>query len=322
MTEPPWAGLGSGGPDARRVDSVARLEFFWFVSDRGAPGLLLLLPEGSEEVRPLPAVRSLSVRYGNVSSGRSLTIMLDDREQIELFEIFCRDVMKAAAQATTGQDALVRTVRRMMRWHHMLRGGASGRLGTDEQRGLVGELVLLTELADRLGEPAAVTAWQGPFGMPRDFELPGLCIESKARRAAAKPNIAISSENQLADVPGATLLLRVTDVDAGTGPSGSTLDALVAGILLRFSNCGSEHLFEQALVAAGFDAEDDYTDLYWTIGSARTFEVRDGFPRIVPPLPAGTGDLRYTISLEECRPFAVGEKSFEGMLNGTGETYE
>jgi len=321
-SDTPWLGLGPGGPDARRVDSAAELEFFWFVADRGEPGLLLVLPGDVEEVRPLPVVRSLSIRYRNSPSGRSLVVLLEDREQTELFEVFCRDIIKAATQADTGHDALVRTVRRMMRWHHMLRGGMSGRLGTDEQRGLVGELVLLAELAERIGEPAAVTAWQGPFGTPRDFELPGLCIESKARRAAARPAVAISSEDQLADIHEATLLLRVTDVDAGTEPPGRTLDTLVAETLRRFSGSGAEHLLEQALVATGFDAEDDYTDLHWTIGRARTFEVREGFPRIVPPLPEGTGDLRYTISLPDCAPFVVEEDDLSAMLTGTGDLHE
>jgi len=313
-TETPWSGLRSCGPEARRVDGNAALDFFWWVGGRGEPGLLLILPEGIEEIRPLPSVRSLAIRYRTLPSGRALMLMLEDEEQVELFEVFCRDVMGAAERASSAADVLSRTVRRMMRWHHMLRGGAAGKLSTEEQRGLVGELALLNELADRIGEAAAVTAWRGPSGAPRDFELPGLCIEAKARRSAARPKVAVSSEDQLADIPDTVLLLRVTDVDSAGGPPGRTLAAIVAEALDRFGASASGDLLEQALLATGFDAEDDYTDLSWAVGTRRTFEVRDDFPRIVPPLPQGTGDLRYSVALADCNTFIVEDDTLAELL--------
>src|SRR3546814_19586919 len=59
-------------------------------------------------------------------------------------------------------------------------------------------------------------------------------------------------------------------------------------------------MWEAAIEAAGFDADDDYSDRGWIVGRTQDFEVEGDFPRIPAPLPSGEGSVRYTIALDYC----------------------
>lgn len=307
VSESPWEGLVPGAVDARRVDSGARWDFFWWVSDRSEPALIFRLENGAVEAHPLPRIRSLDIRYREVPGARALVILLREPEQGELFATLCRDIVRAAEAASTSEDALARTIRRALRWHHLLRGGRAGLLSIEEQRGLVGELHFLQHLCEVIGPRAAIEAWKGPEGAAKDFELDGCLVEVKARRGAARPYVQISSEDQLADVPGQRLFLNIYDVDAAIKPAGLTLTdhARVTDERFRNADMMAYSLWETALDATGFSFEDDYSERRWSVGRIQHFEVRGCFPRLPVPLPVGVGSVRYSIALEACQPFLI-----------------
>lgn len=303
----PWDGLDPGGIDARRISPSAHQSFFWVVSANSELGLLLRLVDDTDDVLPLPRMRNLDLGYREVAGRRSLLLLLRDVEQKELFASFCHDIVRAGEAAADGQDALQRTIRRTMRWHHLMRGGRTGRLSLEEQRGLMGELRFLRHLIDLIGPRAAIEAWKGPSGSSKDFELDGCLVEVKARRGASKPHVQISSEDQLADVPGCRLFLLISPVDAVVKPHGQTLTDHVRELdrLFSVAEPGVYDLWEEAIAETGFDFEDDYSERRWVIGKSRFHEVKDGFPRLIPPVPAGVSGIRYSIGLEACAPYAV-----------------
>ena len=164
-----WSGLISGGIDARRVDPAGRHDFFWVISTKSEPGLLLRLADETPEARPLPKIRSLDISYSKVGGKNVLIIVLKDPEQRELFGSFCDDIVRAGEKASDNADALNFSIRRTVRWHHLLRGGKLGSLTLEEQRGLLGELQFLEYLSEAIGPRAAVEAWKGPLGSSKDF---------------------------------------------------------------------------------------------------------------------------------------------------------
>lgn len=303
----PWEGLGSVGIDARRVNPAGPHDFFWIVSGKDEPGLLLRLLAGTAEIKPLPKLRSLELAYRNVAGRNSLVLLLKDEEQRELFGSLCRDIVQAGEHGSDNRDALNRAIRRTMRWHHLLRGGKSGLLSLEEQRGLLGELQFLLHLIDLIGPRAAIEAWKGPLGSSKDFELDGCLVEVKARRGAAKPFVQISSEEQLSDVDGCRLFLVVSAIDAVVKPNGLTLTDYVSEIEKLYAVLDPEaySLWEEAIVSTGFDFEDDYSDRRWNIGNSLHFEVVEGFPRVANPPPSGVSSVRYSISLDACSGFAI-----------------
>ena len=300
----PWSKLTSGV--IKRVNSVGKYDFFWVTIEDNMPALQFRLADRQGETTPLPKFKDLEVRYRDLVGGRALVISLNDRSQIDLFEILCRDVVEAGEQATNKETALRRAIQRTRRWHHLLRGGALSGLSVEEQRGLVGELFVLRELINVIGPEAAVEAWTGPSGTAKDFELRSVCIEVKSKRSAAKPSVRISSEDQLADVAGARLFLRIADVASAIKPQGQTLHDHVKETENLFEPASSAFdTWEGAIASVGYETTQDYEELRWKIVDAKSYEVVDGFPRIETPLTQGVQAVKYSIALDACAPFEV-----------------
>ena len=192
-----WQNLRSG--DGLRVSKEGKFDFFWAVLEQNTVAMILRLPEGVDCTLAVPKFKSLEVNFRQLDK-MSLVLRLLDDTQRDLFHTLCKDVVLAAEQGQDLNDAVARAIRRTRRWSFLLRGGSQKGLSVEEQRGLVGELAFLGEIKTKLGAAAAIEAWKGPEGSPKDFEFPGVCVEVKARRGAAKPLVRISSEDQLADV--------------------------------------------------------------------------------------------------------------------------
>lgn len=315
--EGPWASLPES--EARRVDSKGRFDFFWVRMHDGAPGLVLRLSEGIDEVRPLPKLKHLGVFYRIVEGSNHFCITLFELAHLDLFETLCRDVISAGEQAADLQGALGRAVRRAMRWHHLLRGGKQG-MPLEVQRGLVGELMFLRELVAVIGPTKAVEAWKGPDDSAKDFELPGMFFEVKARRSAAHPRIRISSEAQLMDIPGAKLFLRVQDVDTSLDDKGDNLKDHVNKTSMLFKDdVAALDVWEQRIAESPYAEDAVELERRWHLGAVRLFQVAEGFPRIVPPLPAGTEELAYSIRLDACSGFETNTELKTLLLGETGD---
>lgn len=301
--EGPWASLAES--EARRFDSKGRFDFFWVRMPDGSPGLVLGLSEEIEEVRPLPKLKHVGVFYRVVDGRNCFCMTLSELPHLDLFETLCRDVVSAGEQAAELQGALGRAVRRAMRWHRLLRGGKQG-MPLEVQRGLVGELAFLRELVAVVGPTKAVEAWKGPDDSAKDFELPGMFFEVKARRSAAHPKIRISSEAQLMDIAGSRLFLRVQDVDTSLEAEGDNLKDHVEKTAALFEDdVAALDVWEQCIAESPYADDAVEQERRWHLGNARLFEVLDGFPRIVPPLPAGTEELAYSIRLDACANFEM-----------------
>ncbi len=298
----PWGKLKKG--EARRVNVNGRFDFFWVVLEQSKPGLMLRFPQMPDTPPKFPKLKNLSVAYRTAGSLPAFVIALDERSQIDIFETLCRDVVLAGEAADNIEDALLRSVQRTQRWHYLLRGGSKKGLSVEEQRGLVGELAFLRALAAEVGPEAAIEAWKGPLKSSKDFEFIGCCVEVKTRRVAAKPFVSISSAEQLADVEGCRLFLKVWNVSSAISPEGMSLHdhVNVTAAVFEDSDTALEQ-WEDALFASGYDSDNDYSDRRWHLGDSQTFEVLEGFPRIEVPLPQGVEMVRYSLSLEACSGF-------------------
>ena len=300
----PWERLDPN--EAKRVDFAGSFDFFWVVLEAGMPGLMLRLPSVPNPLPRLPKLKNLIVSFRPVSSGSAFVLALKERSQVEIFETLCRDVVEAGETGANRDEALSRALQRTRRWYHLLRGGKTIGLSVEEQRGLVGELAFLRELVAAFGPETAIEAWTGPTGSAKDFELIGSCVEVKARRVAAKPFVAISSEDQLADVEGSRMCLRVVNVASAVLPEGQSLHDHVRITAAMFEEDGAAfEAWEETLYSTGYDPESDYDDRRWLLGTVTDYEVTEGFPRISAPLALGVENVRYAIALDACEPFKL-----------------
>lgn len=324
-TADPWAEITppaeSASVSSRRA-SFGKWNLFWALDVAGH--CLLLLRCGAEigARERLPRIRGLEVERR--TSGRSstcwLVLRLMDREQRSLFHRLCVDIIGVTEKAETEEAAAAAFLGRTWRWHRLLTRGRDGRLSDQEQKALLAEItVLKRHLFPRIGAPAAVRAWQGPLGAPKDFEIGAVCVEAKARRGASAPHVEVSSPHQL-DTDGIeALFLYVLDVavvlDEAT--PGETITEAVSAVLHEIAR--QDHrtlaLFEDRLSAAGFDPDDDYTDRRWARGKERLYAVRPEFPRIVPSMiPEGLDRVRYRLSLPALEPFRLDPATLQTHL--------
>ncbi|MBI6630356.1 PD-(D/E)XK motif protein [Pontibaca salina] len=311
----PWERLD---PDeAKRVDVAGRFDFFWVVLEAGMPGLMLRLPGLPQPLPRLPKLKNLVASFRPVSGGSAFVLGLKERSQVEIFETLCRDVVEAGEAGADRDEALVRALQRTRRWYHLLRGGKTNGLSVEEQRGLVGELAFLRDLVPAFGPETAIEAWTGPTGSAKDFELIGSCVEVKARRVAAKPFVAISSEDQLADVEGSRLCLRVVNVASAVLPEGQSLHDHVRMTAEMFEEDGAAfEVWEETLFSTGYDPENNYDDRRWLFGTTSDYEVTAGFPRISAPLAPGVENVRYAIALDACEPFRLEDDLIDVIRKG------
>lgn len=327
MSNDPWSDMApavaSNSLNARRVDALLQWGFYWARDIDNRCMLLLKHATSSTPTTRLPHLKEIEVTLAPAEPDdtRLLVLRLIDPRQRDLFCQLCLDIVQASASAKSEAEAVALSVGRTWRWHHLLRGGGDGLLSPEEQKGLIGELLVLEKLLALFPPADTLTAWRGPLGAPKDFEVGSVWIEAKARRGAATPHVAITSEFQL-DADGADgLFLHVVDLEQA--PSGATSQFTLSDIALRVRTAieGVDQLaadrLESLLAAAGFGFGDDYSEFAWVMGKHRTYQVRESFPSITPrSFVNGVLNVQYAISLPACEPFAVSDDVMMAALRG------
>lgn len=318
MFEDPWKNIepptAIGVLNTRRVDSKGRWEFFWGRSADQRCLLVLKHSVASAQTRRIPNVQGISVAESQDEAGACALILgLEDGAHKDIFHHLCRDIISSTSNVESESDAVGRVLSRIWRWHHLLRGGPGGLLEEEQQRGLIGELLFLRErLLPNVSPIDAVTAWTGPLGSPKDFEVEQFGVEVKARRGTSRPFISISSEHQLDDGGTVGLFLSVREIgraseDAQDGQSLTQVAKAVRNLLA--ADALAAELLDARLNASGFEWEADYSSTCWRVSRDRVYRVTNDFPRIVGSgLMSGVREVRYLISLAECEPFLEPEE--------------
>ena len=328
-SDDPWSDISAAHAsqiNARRVTQATPWGLYWAVDAERNVLLILQHSATIRRSRRLPKLRGLRVESQPADGGSDerIVIRLTDSEQRDIFLRFCRDIVDATILAQTEEQAVERFLARTWRWHRLLQGGRDKRLGDDEQRGLIGELVVLeTRLLPVLGALNAVRCWTGPLDAPHDFEISRIHVEAKAR-GSATPSVTISSEHQLESGNADRLFLHVTEVTTAAegGPDALTVTDIATGIrvVLAGRDMAAVDLFEERLGAVGFDWTDDYSDKSWVVGEEALYEVSEGFPRITPAMvPGGVRNVRYMISLPDCVEFRVVPASLPITVSGAAD---
>ena len=174
---------------------------------------------------------------------------------------------------------------------------ASGAIPQSRILGLFGELLVLRDLASHNSK--AVGNWSGPLGGHHDFEFPHDAIEVKTRLASSQALIHVNGVEQLDHTPGTRLWLIVNElVESETGESSADLLGQ-----LRELGCDEGPLSER-LGVYGFEIDDPRLgELRFASRVATTFEVAEGFPRLVVKsfvharLPSGIESIEYTLRI-------------------------
>jgi len=315
---------GSGGCLARRIYPESAVELRLGIEKPSNARLLLLRVAASALRAPQEFPRSLGFEVRRVFDsldGRKhvhLAVRLAQPQFRDVFTSVAEDVACHVARATGDVEAVRTLVGRLERWQAFLKQHPAEGLSEESQQGLYGELWFLGRHAIPLVGPRdAVRSWKGPTGAPQDFHLPDLAVEVKTSIGRQHQKLTISSERQLDSTGVGLLLLFHLSLDARQG-GGETLPGRVrlTRELVRADPVASGE-FEDSLFDAGYlDCHAPaYEQVGYTVRESNFFEVRDLFPRIVETdLKKGVGDVRYTVSVAECKNYLLPEPRLHQLL--------
>ena len=251
-----------------------------------------------------------------------LSVTLDNQNYIEVFTIFCEDIIDTISKEVTEIAAVQAFIGRAMKWHAFLRRANTQKLSYEAQLGLIGELYTLNENVSNITTLAnAIHSWKGPEKTPKDFEFSNLCIECKSRGASSKDTVRISSEYQLAEVENAELVLMVHTfglADETQKINKIDLHSIVSKINNRIaSECPDiSDLFEEKILESGYNKEHDY-EVIVTHQSTEVFLVKEEFPRIIPgTYSSELSQISYDLLLSSIDNFKISYSEFVNKISG------
>ncbi|MFB4317616.1 PD-(D/E)XK motif protein [Actinomadura sp. 21ATH] len=214
-------------------------------------------------------------------------------------------------------------VRRLESWRRMLGRGFPGVLGIEARFGLFGELLVLREIILPALGPAAVGAWLGPDGAPRDFQHQDTAVEVKAVGPRNPDLCRIRNERQL-DATGLSNLFLVHHV-IGQSTSGSTLGELLDELRSHSDVHADLAEFENRLLELGwFDSHRSQYPERFVMARRRCYRVAGDFPRITSgDTPPGVSRVSYLVDLSACEQHLVDVALVRGAFSqGVGGVLE
>lgn len=320
---------GPGGFDRRRLDTTCEVDLFACIF--WPEGRLGLLIEGEGEYRfhedRIPQCRGVEVAHNVASHGATvrtvLYIKLEDPQLVDIFSMLSADLVTAILAEFDAPSSFMRCLDRLARWQAFFEHVPPGGLSATDQRGLIGELLILEQMFLATLPPlSAVRTWRGQGRAHQDFKNGGLAVEVKTTLAKRHTRIQIANEKQLDERPHAELLLAHVRLDE-SGPDGLTLPALV--LRLRASLEADHvalHQFNDRLLEGGYlDLHAPlYSDAHYRLSGVRFFRVAGDFPRLTEAnLPLGVGDITYSIVADDLARHEVSRDLAASMIDTTDD---
>ncbi len=303
---------GPTADNVRRADIGHPLDFFRGRDFAGHYIFSLTADSGCRDLPDPPKLNGIDVALERLGGdGARLVLTLQDRAHFDIFRALCDHLLQSTADHAHGANAsgLRLVLRRLADWHDMLRRRRDDLLSMPERIGLIGELLFLRDvILSRMTPIDAVASWRGGHRDEQDFAVGCWQFEIKTQLSTSDQRLIIASEAQL-DTAGSLLLLCHQGI-AASPPSGEafTLNSLVTSLAGTFGAAGgaAKDLFDAGLEAWNYAEHEDYDQPRWVLTDRRLFEVRDGFPRVIPSmLPSGVQRVSYEVLLRDCEPFAV-----------------
>jgi hypothetical protein len=203
-------------------------------------------------------------------------------------------------------------------WQELLEREAARSISSEKLIGLAGELLVLTEL-HKFGK-SALSRWQGPFGARHDFTNGVDAIEVKSTVVRTGRRVSIHGLEQLLGQPGGRLFLEYVRLEL-VPSNGTSISDLINGAIADGMRAAEmwDVLAQLGVTRADIEVLASFR---FHVSERRTYEVDEGFPRIVPSSflngekPPGILSIAYEIDLSGSQPAALDAEARESALRG------
>ncbi|MEO8617073.1 MAG: PD-(D/E)XK motif protein [Luteolibacter sp.] len=308
----PWLVINRPTSDfnVRLVDNHHPLLLYWGVDARNR---YLFVYDGDAaampELKSLPNLSGITMAISKAGERAKLVLILNETVNWELFHALCSDLVRATAQVSEASHGPSIVLRRLKRWQDFLKKERSELLPMEKIKGLIGELLFLTEpVAAAFGWDDAITFWKGPEDAPQDFAIHETAVEVKCQSGGSKPSVRITSVEQLnPQLPEAYLVVYTIATASGEESVHFNLNSLVDAVREKLGTASdlTRERFEDLLYLAGYVSSEKYLEWHFTKIAVKCFKIAEGFPRILPSsVPEGVDAISYVLQLDACAGFA------------------
>jgi len=291
----------------------------------GARALMMQVSQlSAAKITELPTSKGFDVKKVRLEEDETgkiiIQVILNDKKYSDIFSRLIQDIVDSVEKIQQENKAVLDLVMRLQRWQFFLARNNPEGLSSEEQQGLFGELWFLKNfLFTHLNYKKAVTSWKGPTSTVQDFYFTGCVVEVKTTTTKAHQKLFISNEKQL-DNDGIDALVLLHLPLEERPESGETLSELIVSIRDILANTPEElEIFESMLFQSGYlDLHsENYNNKGYIVKNPNFYIVRDDFPRIIEKdLRNGVGDIRYSISVAECKHFIIPEDNVIKLITG------
>jgi hypothetical protein len=273
----------------------------------------------------LPVTKAIACSAETREGGSRLEIVIEltDEALSDVFSPVVEDVAKVAAASPDEPTATAYLIGELSRWVELFRQLSAGGLEVAARRGIAGELIVLLEhiLPARAPEEA-VAGWTGPMRANQDFQFTGLALEVKVTTSKQPQGFVVANERELDATGVGQLWLTHLSLDERRGGVGRNLNDIVGEVQDELDGhpFAAEN-FATKLTRSGYleSHRAMYEEPHYEVRSERFFLVVDGFPRLTEAdIPAGVGDVKYSVALASCEPYSATADTFRTRLADEG----
>ena len=289
----------------RLIKNMSYGNWSWFKDSENRVGVSLEMQSASIDSKFKPSKYFLISTLNLEGMGNILTVVCQDKEFYEVFEVLCKDLVAASNEAILLNDAIALLESRLVLWTELFRGLRG--VTRQEVYGLAAELSFL-KIWLECQESKILDIWVGPNGKSHDFiSISGLnAVEIKAS-SNDLVSVKISSIDQL-DFEG-DLILAVFPISTASNESFShiNLEILISSIEDKLPP-NQIDIFKRKLAMTGVSNSKGVNDFYFTVGYPKYYEIRPGFPRIISAnISSEIFNCNYDISLTSLSEFATSQ---------------
>jgi len=300
-----------------RTDS--KWNVFWVIWN-DCPALAIRHDISIKSEIEIPKLKEITIEFLDEQTGvTNLVFSLNTPENRDIFYILCKDIIDSMASEKSEKAAVEIALRRAWRWHHLLKGGKASKLTSEEQKKLIGDLLLIERyLLKEFDYAYALNCWRSPLNEIKEFDLKTCSVLSTIKYTSPTNHLRIRGEDYLDLNNEIFLYLRAwhfEDSDHADETSFS-LETVVVRLskLIESVNPLLVSGFTNQLYQKGFSYSDDYSNDLFTEGKHMWYHVTHEFPKIIPSF--GIYRVTYRIYMSEISKHEINENTIPQLLRG------
>lgn len=248
-----------------------------------------------------------------------VALELSSAQYRDVFSSLCADIAGVVMEHSPGRAGFAAFLRRLHAWQRFMQLHWDRGLSDEGISGLFGEITVLEQiLYPMLGEPQAVSTWQGPNAL-HDFDRLGHALEVKSGSAGRDPVMRVSRLEQFDETTVRSLHVCFVPLTSDSA-NGESLPDLIARQRQRLQDYpGALQRFEDLLVAAGYHDSQAlrYSEPRLRPMGLQLFHVRNDFPRLRrADVHGGIVAGKYSVAVNACSDFSAEPADFEAVFGG------